>query len=154
MDKDRFVIKNFLSKKDCSYLIDDANKQNNWTLKDTFSNILLHKINQHQISQKIHERINEMFEYRYHVQLIRMIHKTTKDSFWEEHFDNSDGKVKYGIIIYLNDDFEGGELEYSDLIIKPEVGMLVCHSGEIKHKVSKVLNGNRYSLTTFLRDDK
>jgi predicted 2-oxoglutarate/Fe(II)-dependent dioxygenase YbiX len=154
MDKDRFIIKNFLSKSDCESLIYSANKENKWFLKDTNSNVLLHKITQHEISQQIHEKINKMFEYKYHVQLIRMIHKTTEDSFWEEHFDNSDGKVRYGIIIYLNDNFEGGELKYSDLTIKPEVGMLVCHSGEIKHKVSKVLDGDRYSLTTFLRDDK
>ena len=155
MDNNRFIIENFLSKEDCQSLIDDVCKTNNWEDKGGNSNVLIHKTNRHDIIKNIHKKINEIFESKYYVQLIRMVHKTTEESFWEEHTDNSGVKetadIIYGIIIYLNEDFDGGSLEYSDMSIKPKTGMLVCHAGNIAHKVSKVDNGNRYTVTTFIR---
>ena len=52
-----------------------------------------------------------------------------------------------GIFLYLNDDFKGGELVVEGKEIIPEIGKLVIfEAGKIKHKVNKVLKGNRYTL--------
>lgn len=53
--------------------------------------------------------------------------------------------------LYLNDDFEGGELEFSNvpIKIKPKAGMLVVIPGgeKYKHRVNKVLGPNsRHTL--------
>lgn len=83
-----------------------------------------------------------------------MIHKTNKDSLWDCHSDNEGGsEIEYGVVIYLNDNFVGGELHYPDrdLTIKPEKGMLVYHSGDVLHEVLKVTSGDRYTLTSFIR---
>jgi len=54
------------------------------------------------------------------------------------------------IIIYLNDNYEGGEIKFEthDLSIKPKTGDLVVFPGNMHyaHEVTKVLSGDRYTL--------
>jgi len=58
----------------------------------------------------------------------------------------------YGVVIYLNDDFEGGEIYYTDLGIeyKPSAGDLIIHNARISHEVKEVISGTRYCYPTFL----
>jgi hypothetical protein len=60
------------------------------------------------------------------------------------------GKITSSFSVYINDNFDGGILEFKnkDYVIKPEVGMLVNIPlyKEFEHKVTKVTNGNRHSL--------
>lgn len=62
----------------------------------------------------------------------------------------------HGGIIYLNEDFTGGELYYKnfDYIIKPKSGMLVVHSAknEYTHGVKEVSSGTRYAITLFIKN--
>jgi hypothetical protein len=64
----------------------------------------------------------------------------------------------YGAIIYLNDDYSGGETYYPqhDISIKPKSGMLAIHPGDNTHYhgVSKVSDGIRYTLASFWTRDK
>lgn len=59
----------------------------------------------------------------------------------------------FGSILYLNDDYHGGELFFTrlDKIIKPKTGMLVAFSGGFHHEhaVLKVTKGTRYTLASF-----
>lgn len=77
-----------------------------------------------------------------------------------DHWDNNPAyghgiyDLLYGMIIYLNDDFTGGELEYTKLglKIKPKRNMFVIHPGTEKysHKVNTIESGTRYTLSSFL----
>jgi hypothetical protein len=62
--------------------------------------------------------------------------------------------VEYGVVLYLNDDYSGGELYYSelDLEIAPKRGMLVVHGAtkQYTHGVREVTSGTRYGLTMFI----
>ncbi len=60
----------------------------------------------------------------------------------------------HGGVIYLNDDFEGGELYYPNLNcyeVKPEPGMVVLHRAGIEHThgIKKVTKGTRHTISTF-----
>lgn len=60
----------------------------------------------------------------------------------------------FSTMIYLNSDFEGGELyfpHYENLHIKPEENMMICFKGDSNHMhgVEKVTNGTRYTLSLF-----
>lgn len=75
----------------------------------------------------------------------------------EHHDDNRPGalkKVRYGCVLYLTDDFDGGELSYIDLGInyKPVAGQIIFHPGEEKyiHKVNDVSNGIRFTVAVFI----
>lgn len=63
---------------------------------------------------------------------------------------NSTGKISASFNVYINDNFDGGVLEFrnKDYVIKPEVGMLVNIPlyKEFEHRVTKVTNGNRHTI--------
>jgi hypothetical protein len=59
----------------------------------------------------------------------------------------------YASIIYLNDDFEGGQIYFPDLRLAPPIrpGMLVFFPGTLGylHGVTKVIRGTRYTIASF-----
>ena len=85
-------------------------------------------------------------------------------AFAPEHSDNSsdDGvlgaftRSRYATFLYLNDDFEGGELVFPshDITILPEAGMLATfHGGHSnKHRVDIVKKSTRYTIGSFFDD--
>jgi hypothetical protein len=71
------------------------------------------------------------------------------------HYDQGgDKKIKYGAVLYLNDEFDDGEIYYPNIgiEIKPKAGTLIVHPSNKKysHGVKPVKNGTRYCTTTFL----
>lgn len=62
------------------------------------------------------------------------------------------------ILFYLNDDYTGGELEFTrlGLTIKPKSGMMIAFPSykEFAHKVHPVTSGFRYSLVTWLETEQ
>lgn len=63
---------------------------------------------------------------------------------------SSQGKISASFNVYINDNFNGGVLEFKhkDYVLKPEVGMLVNIPlyKEFEHRVTKVTNGNRHTI--------
>lgn len=54
--------------------------------------------------------------------------------------------AKYNFVAFLNDNFNGGELIFDNISIKPQKGQLIYFTGNEQHYVKNVINGNRYSL--------
>jgi hypothetical protein len=62
--------------------------------------------------------------------------------------------IRYGIVIYYNEDYLGGEIEYPELGIvhKPKARSLVLHGGNVLHGPKKVVgDSTRYFSTAFVR---
>jgi hypothetical protein len=66
--------------------------------------------------------------------------------------NNTCAITEYGCVVYINNDFEGGELYYPKLGLSytPSAGDLVIHGSRIKHGVAEVKSGMRYVYPTFL----
>lgn len=64
--------------------------------------------------------------------------------------------VIHGFVIYLNDNYEGGEIHYPNkqISIKPKKYSLIVHPGsdEYQHGVMPVTKGHRYALTMFVHE--
>lgn len=62
----------------------------------------------------------------------------------------SEGKISASFNVYINDNFDGGILEFKNknYVVNPEVGMLVNIPlyKEFEHRVTKVTNGNRHTI--------
>jgi hypothetical protein len=62
----------------------------------------------------------------------------------------------YSSLIYLNENYEGGELYFPEhnFSIKPEAGTLICFKGDehTLHGVKKVQSGIRYTVSLFWED--
>jgi hypothetical protein len=151
------IINNFLSDAELnSFMSEYLDKNTQWKRRDELVKVYITNSNKHDIIKSIVKKINLIFENKLYVQMIRHINKTTPETTWHRHYDGESGKgTEYGVIIYLNDNFEGGELFYPNLnyIYKPKAGDLIIHPGDERytHEVLPLLSGERYTLTTFLR---
>lgn len=80
------------------------------------------------------------------------------------HSDNTDEhgnagaftRSRYAAFLYLNDDFEGGLLQFPDqkISIRPQVGMLAAFDGGFNnmHEVTLIESGVRYTIGSFWDD--
>lgn len=97
----------------------------------------------------------ELSEISYHAQ------KWIEGAFAGFHSDNSDEhgnptafeRSKYAAFLYLNEDFDGGILNFKhhDISIKPELGMLAVFAGGHgnEHEVTTIKKGTRYTIGSF-----
>ncbi len=60
--------------------------------------------------------------------------------------ENEESRITF--MIYLNEDFEGGETKFDDVTIKPEIGTALCFIHEQKHEGCPVTEGTKYVLRT------
>jgi predicted 2-oxoglutarate/Fe(II)-dependent dioxygenase YbiX len=106
--------------------------------------------------QDIYKNIEKFFTNIESMIYSRDLRRLKKSEFMWPHTDDGNldksKKIIFGIAIYLNDNFEGGELIYPNLglSITPKPGSMVIHDASFKHQVFPVLNGNRYSIITFV----
>lgn len=71
------------------------------------------------------------------------------DWHYDGAFERPDGeRSKLTFMIYLNDDFEGGETSFEDATIVPRRGMALFFVHQIRHKGQPVLKGRKYVLRT------
>jgi hypothetical protein len=58
----------------------------------------------------------------------------------------------WGSVIYLNDDYEGGEIYYPDYDYwyKPKAGSMAMHEGNTRHGVKKVISGERFCAASLV----
>ncbi len=55
-------------------------------------------------------------------------------------------------IVYLNDNYEGGQTIIEDKIINPEQGKIITFMGnKLTHKVEKITKGVRFTLATWFK---
>jgi len=85
-------------------------------------------------------------------------------AYARRHSDNTDEhgnsgpftRSRYAAFLYLNDNFEGGLLQFPDqnLTIEPKVGMLAAFDGGFNnmHEVTLITKGVRYTIGSFWDD--
>jgi hypothetical protein len=58
----------------------------------------------------------------------------------------------WSFIIFLNDNFIGGEIVFDNIHYKPKTGDMIYFSGEEQHKVNNCI-GKRYTLVGFMHNN-
>jgi len=87
--------------------------------------------------------LNERFRfYRYE-----------KDQYFKWHQDDTYVKEpgvesRYTFLIYLNEDYVGGETEFENFIVTPKTGMAVLFPHDLKHQARDIQTGMKYALRT------
>jgi predicted 2-oxoglutarate/Fe(II)-dependent dioxygenase YbiX len=83
--------------------------------------------------------------YKPHIDAESLWKAPNGDVLWKKSIDRD-----LSIVMYLNDDYEGGDFVFPDLKIRirPEPGMIVCFPSNhhYKHGVEPVTKGKRYSI--------
>ena len=88
--------------------------------------------------------LNEMFRiYRYEAGQRFKMHR---DGSYER---NDKEFSVLSFLIYLNDDFEGGETEFRKIAtVKPETGMALIFHHPVRHEGKEIISGVKYVLRT------
>lgn len=66
----------------------------------------------------------------------------------ESYIRNNQEASYYTFMIYLNQNFEGGETTFNDRIVKPLTGMALIFLHSLEHAGSPVIKGTKYVLRT------
>ena len=109
-----------------------------------------------QIQEKIKQVLDGLYPFEITLTQIRSIIRSYGAGMPVHHDDDpykTELTTKYGFVLYLNDDYTGGEIYYPKLNIeyKPKAGDLVIHPGseEYSHGVRDIVSGERYNITLF-----
>lgn len=135
------VIDDFLTKEECNYIINYTENKGLFkrskvagnesilvsSKRTSFSAYLDNRNNSvfKKICQKVTDFLNVSEYYMENLQVVRY----TKDQEFTPHTDpKSENDRKYTILIYLNDEFEGGETYFPELDLKiiPKRGRMLC----------------------------
>jgi hypothetical protein len=158
-----YEIQNFLTDIEIDELtdfIDSTNEEDWFSSVDTVkghSTYWTGKFISYSIPQSITDKMYALFDSLDFINPIRGIQRLRTGESMPSHVDTVDNNIKYGVVIYLNDNFEGGFTEYPELnlYIKPKKGNLVIHDASILHGASVVIGLNtRYILSAFVRGSK
>lgn len=173
--KDDIVyFENFLSSEECKKVVDYLKIKEDWTPVAFYESYGMNMIEDDQDLEKfdlprnflatVAERMKEAVEDAHNRPIKRVsthAQKWETGSFASYHSDNSDmdgnpsawEPSKLVCLLYLNDDYEGGQLDFRDhdIVISPPEGVLITFPGGIEnvHAVKEVLSGTRYTLGAF-----
>lgn len=164
-----YEIENFINDDECKeiFTIIDLAKEKDWfcdrddyTTPDFwFGKSIFFDQGQPSVIQNINKKIEELFMFSYGRPLITSISRYRKDDAMGRHRDNhtKDGDIHsaYGLVLYYNDNYLGGEIEYPEINIKikPKAKSLIIHSGDILHGTCPVASNDiRYFSTAFIKE--
>jgi hypothetical protein len=162
-----YEIQNFITKDELDQVMQFVKSKDNldWSNKDIqydfWSDKVLYSslINENPLFNNIYKRVCSLFSGNLEVTGINLQRYMMNDALGE-HTDDHDGhrlngdQVFYGVVIYYNDEYKGGELRYPDIGIthKPIAGSLLLHGGKILHGTLPVQDDTvRYISTMFVK---
>lgn len=115
-----------------------------------------------ELFDNLNKKIETLFS-SYHSLVKAQLFRNLKTQSIREHRDNITGvhnlkkhQNRYGIVVYFNDEYTGGEIfyPYYGIYHKPKSGSLIMHGGNILHGTTEVSNDAiRYFSTSFVREN-
>lgn len=147
--------KKFLSKKECNFFINfhDLNygkdpgsrKWGDLKIIDMLPNIMRIKEFKKVLCKLISEARKHADVYLDYADLVAWHEQNVG---MKEHKDYSHQYLSS--VLYLNDNYKGGETVIGDKIIKPETGKIIFFNGtKIPHSVNKLIKGKRYTIPSW-----
>ena len=160
-----YIEENFISLSECQRLIDYAtlNKSENVSRDDVYSTNIewtdhgatyygnnvdpITPEDDDEVVTKVTEKCKSLVDCQLgYVGIVRWPIGT----FMKPHFDSNNVHTpnKVAAMLYLNNDFEGGNLIFQDRVVKPEPGKLIIFENTKNlHYVDKVEDSERYALS-------
>jgi hypothetical protein len=138
------IFKNFLEESECKEWIDKAPK---FTGSYDFEDRVL-DITDHDIVTRVKNFLEKTCNCKLNCSSAQIqMWPVNSSSELHIHKDLGRGGGDYNSLLYLNDNFEGGEFITEDLTINPETGMLTFFNGlTTYHGVREVKYKHRYTL--------
>jgi len=163
LDENIYYIENVLSPETLAILDKDYRDQESWTTKNIgknhwFNNVKNCSRESNYVLDELRDVIRKEVDTKemvinFNNNLARFIPNDSNDMAMNYHHDDTQPHTLTGLVFYLNDDYEGGEIHYKekDILWKPIKNSIVVHSAseEYTHGVKSIITGERYMLTMF-----
>jgi len=163
-----YEIENFLDKSEIKEILNIINNADveEWYDKNSAGTMWYDKslfLHDHkELGKKIiFDKIDYIFTSYFYCEKELKISRYKKGDQIKNHRDNDTTPkgyyLGYGLVIYYNDNYLGGEIDYPELgiTIKPKAGSALMHGGEVLHGSLPVLdNVERYFTTIFMRGNE
>jgi len=146
------ILDNFLTHHECNSIIRfyKENEENVFNYRDVFPlNCNAINIKLSSLTAKLFE-VSKLFESQIDwFQIVRW----PKNSFQELHFDSASKETTLSSIVYLNDNFKGGQTFFEDgTIFQPVKGRGLFFDGQYhKHGVKKIEDVDRFVVATWYK---
>lgn len=144
---------------ECKSIINlNKNNSQNWEHKNRLYNSLL--IEYRSDTHWIFDRLKLFFEDVTKIQMTNLnkdihYHIFKKDNYFGLHSDNLANRM-YSVGVLLNDNFEGGDfiLYNKDVLtLNKTIGNAYIFDVSIKHEITKIMSGERYSIIWFIENN-
>ena len=144
---------------ECKTIINlNKNNSQSWRHKNRLYNSLL--IQYRTDTNWIFDRLKLFFEDTTKIQMTNLnkdiyYHIFKKDNYFGLHSDNLSNRM-YSVGVLLNDNFEGGDFilyDKDDLTLNKITGNAYIFDVSIKHEITKIMNGERYSIIWFVENN-
>lgn len=155
IDENVYEIKNFLNHHEVTAIKDYLSKlkERDWLESKDNWNKRMAPLSGYPLDQ-INNRFNSIF-IDGNIDGFSMVIRHLTGDRMSSHKDNgSNPTINWGAVIYLNNDYLGGEIYYPDLDVvhKPDPGSMLLHGGSVEHGVYKVEEGIKYIMTNFIHN--
>jgi PKHD-type hydroxylase len=168
-DNKHIMIKNFLSKEECEFVLNKCLTELNLTQAEIFSGIdLTYRKSSVALIDNIEiidDRLKDILKNNikikgYDVTGLGPYQFTKYDvgDYYNWHTDSDGDKHKHrycSIVIQLNDYYKGGELIYkkdsTEIKFEEGIGNLFIFNSSLEHKVNPITFGTRYSLVSWVK---
>jgi len=131
-------------------------------------NITLNAMNGDEASRQIHNQVGALLDecigaytkrfdtdFTEHEDYVMLKYQGSTKDHYDAHYDGGPSTRRWvSAIIYLNDDYEGGELEFVNfnVKIKPKLGSLLIFPSNYaySHIAHPVITGTKYAIVTWI----
>lgn len=156
-----YQIEEFLTLEEQEYLLELIKEYENTWGSDVHNGFWKNKVRLIEnpfFSEHLNKKIKSIFKNYTEIDPIWTLKRFDTYEYIGVHVDEYGGEdIQYGVVVYINDDYEGGEIFYPDLNMefKPLARSLVAHPGNVMHGTKEVTSETpRYFLTTFVHGKK
>lgn len=139
--------KNYLTKEECDWVIDYYIENSNKIFKETnlyvknYEGIEIDTTSDFILKNKFNMKLAE------HIRIQKTDSNVIPTTIPHTH------TTPFNFIIFLNSNYEGGNLFIGGEYIKPETGTMIYFTGDEEHYPTPVPNGERYVIACFLMKD-
>lgn len=132
---------NFLNSFECEYFVNLYKIDNDqYCDDDIYKFYFINLIGRELMTEKFSTFIFKKFR-------VQMLNESINQSITPHRHVNP-----WSFIIFLNDNFAGGEVIFDNISYTPKTGDMIYFSGEESHKVNNCI-GNRYTLVGFMHNN-
>lgn len=141
------IYDNYLTNNDCEWIIDYYKSNKDIVFRETNEFV----INYEGIELDVNSDfiLNKKFNMKYaeYIRIQKTDINVIPNSTPHTH------KTPFNFVIFLNEEFKGGELYINNQTIIPKTGTMVYFSGDEEHYPTPVIYGERYVIACFLHTD-